>query len=107
MADTKYTPRLRTLYDQNIREKLTKQFGYTNGMQVPALDKVVINMGVGEAVADSKKIRSALADLTAISGQKPVETKSRKSNWECRGGWHARQPSNPAMDSHRQSRGPE
>lgn len=79
MADTKYTPRLRTLYDQNIREKLTKQFGYTNGMQVPALDKVVINMGVGEAVADSKKIRSALADLTAISGQKPVETKSRKS----------------------------
>lgn len=79
MADTKYTPRLRTLYNQSIREKLTKQFGYTNGMQVPALDKVVINMGVGEAVADSKKIRSALADLTAISGQKPVETKSRKS----------------------------
>ena len=79
MADTKYTPRLRSLYDQSIREKLTKQFGYTNGMQVPALDKVVINMGVGEAVADSKKIRSALADLAAISGQKPLETKSRKS----------------------------
>lgn len=79
MADAKYTPRLRSLYDQSIREKLTKQFGYTNGMQVPALDKVVINMGVGEAVADSKKIRSAIADLTAIAGQKPVETKSRKS----------------------------
>jgi large subunit ribosomal protein L5 len=79
MADTKYTPRLRSLYDQSIREKMTKQFGYTNGMQVPALDKVVINMGVGEAVADSKKIRSALADLAAISGQKPLETKSRKS----------------------------
>jgi large subunit ribosomal protein L5 len=79
MADTKYTPRLRALYDASIREKLTKQFGYTNGMQVPALDKVVINMGVGEAVADSKKIRSAIADLAAISGQKPLETKSRKS----------------------------
>ncbi len=78
MAD-KYTPRLRSLYDQSIREKMTEQFGYTNGMQVPALDKVVINMGVGEAVADSKKIRSAVADLTAISGQKPLETKSRKS----------------------------
>ena len=79
MANAKYTPRLRSLYDQSIREKLTKQFGYTNSLQVPALDKVVINMGVGEAVADSKKIRSAVADLAAISGQKPIETKSRKS----------------------------
>ncbi len=79
MADAKYTPRLKSLYDSTIREKLTKQFSYTNPMQVPALDKVVINMGVGEAVADSKKIRSALADLAAISGQKPLETKSRKS----------------------------
>jgi large subunit ribosomal protein L5 len=78
MAD-KYTPRLRSLYDESIREKMTSQFGYTNGMQVPVLDKVVINMGVGEAVADSKKIRTAVADLTAISGQKPLETKSRKS----------------------------
>jgi large subunit ribosomal protein L5 len=79
MADAKYTPRLKTLYTQSIREKLTSQFGYSNGMQIPALDKVVINMGVGEAVADSKKIRSAVADLAAISGQKPIETKSRKS----------------------------
>ena len=79
MADAKYTPRLKTLYTDSIREKLTKQFSYSNGLQIPALDKVVINMGVGEAVADSKKIRSAVADLTAISGQKPVETKSRKS----------------------------
>jgi len=79
MANAKYTPRLRSLYDQSIREKLTKQFGYTNSLQVPALDKVVINMGVGEAVADSKKIRSAVADLAAITGQKPIETKSRKS----------------------------
>lgn len=78
MSDA-YTPRLKKLYADNIRKKLTEQFSYTNPMQVPALDKVVINMGVGEAVADSKKIRSALADLAAISGQKPVETKSRKS----------------------------
>ena len=79
MAEAKYTPRLKSLYDQSIREKLTQQFSYTNGLQVPALDKVVINMGVGEAVADSKKIRSAVADLAAITGQKPIETKSRKS----------------------------
>ena len=79
MADAKYTPRLKTLYTQSIREKLTSEFGYSNGMQIPELDKVVINMGVGEAVADSKKIRSAVADLAAISGQKPIETKSRKS----------------------------
>lgn len=79
MAEAKYIPRLKSLYDQSIREKLTQQFSYTNGLQVPELDKVVINMGVGEAVADSKKIRSAVADLASISGQKPIETKSRKS----------------------------
>jgi large subunit ribosomal protein L5 len=79
MSDKKYIPRLKSLYDEAIRQKLTEQFSYTNGMQVPALDKVVINMGVGEAVADSKKIRSAVADLAAITGQKPIETKSRKS----------------------------
>ncbi|OYX46453.1 MAG: 50S ribosomal protein L5 [Alphaproteobacteria bacterium 32-64-14] len=79
MADAKYTPRLKSLYEANIRAKMTEQFSYSNGMQVPALDKVVINMGVGEAVADSKKIRSAVADLAAITGQKPIETKSRKS----------------------------
>ena len=79
MADAKYTPRLKTLYDQSIRAKLTEQFSYSNGLQIPALDKVVVNMGVGEAVADSKKIRSAVADLAAITGQKPVVTKARKS----------------------------
>ncbi len=79
MADAKYTPRLKSLYDESIRAKLTEQFSYSNGSQVPALDKVVVNMGVGEAVADSKKIRSAVADLAAITGQKPQVTKSRKS----------------------------
>jgi large subunit ribosomal protein L5 len=74
-----YTPRLKTLYEKSIREKLIGQFSYTNQLQAPRLDKVVVNMGVGEAVADSKKMRSALADLAAITGQKPKETKSRKS----------------------------
>ena len=74
-----YTPRLKSLYEKSIREKLIGQFSYTNKLQAPRLDKVVVNMGVGEAVADSKKMRSALADLAAITGQKPKETKSRKS----------------------------
>ena len=79
MPKAQYTPRLKSLYTASIRDKLKEQFGYTNPMQIPTLEKVVINMGVGEAVADSKKIRSAVADLAAISGQKPLETKSRKS----------------------------
>ncbi|MBI1341127.1 50S ribosomal protein L5 [bacterium] len=79
MSEAHYEPRLKSLYRDSIREKLVEKFKYTNPMQVPSLDKVVINMGVGEAVSDSKKIRSAMADLAAISGQLPVETKSRKS----------------------------
>jgi large subunit ribosomal protein L5 len=75
----KYIPRLKSLYEKSIRQKLTEQFKYTNRLQAPRLDKIVVNMGVGEAVADSKKIRSAIADLAAITGQKPKETKSRKS----------------------------
>lgn len=79
MSDANYTPRLRELYRENIRAKMKEQFGYTNEMQIPKLDKVVINMGVGEAVADSKKVRNAAEDLARIAGQKPVETKARKS----------------------------
>lgn len=78
MSD-KYVPRLRTKYDTEIRAKLKEEFGYTNDMQIPKLDKVVINMGVGEAVANSKKIKTALAEMEKISGQKPVATKARKS----------------------------
>ncbi|MEQ8300640.1 MAG: 50S ribosomal protein L5 [Hyphomonas sp.] len=74
-----YEPRLKTKYRDEIRGKLQEQFSYTNPMQVPKLDKVVINMGVGEAVADSKKIKAALAELELIAGQKPVATKARKS----------------------------
>ena len=74
-----YEPRLKAKYKTEIRGKLQDEFKYTNEMQVPKLDKVVINMGVGEAVADSKKIKTALAELEKISGQKPVPTKARKS----------------------------
>lgn len=74
-----YTPRLKKKYDEQIRGALKEEFGYTNDMQIPKLDKVVINMGVGEAVADSKKIKTALAEMEKIAGQKPVATKARKS----------------------------
>ena len=74
-----YEPRLKALYRDEIREKLKTEFNYTNELQVPQLEKVVINMGIGEAVADSKKVKSAVAALEAIAGQKPVETKARKS----------------------------
>ena len=74
-----YEPRLKAKYKKEIREKLQEEFKYSNEMQVPKLDKVVINMGVGEAVADSKKIKTALAELEKIYGQKPVPTKARKS----------------------------
>ncbi len=79
MAETQYTPRLRTFFNDVVRARLTEQFGYKNPMQVPALDKVVLNMGIGEGVADRKKVESAAADLGLIAGQKAVITKSRKS----------------------------
>src|SRR5271156_3977092 len=77
MAETAYTPRLRAEYDKSIRGKLTEQFGYANVMQVPRLDKVVLNMGVGEAVNDRKKAEVAAAALSLIAGQKALVTYSR------------------------------
>ena len=74
-----YKPRLKNHYDTVVRGELTKQFSYTNPMQVPAITKVVLNMGIGEGVADRKKVDNAAADLTLIAGQKAVITKSRKS----------------------------
>jgi large subunit ribosomal protein L5 len=62
-----------------IKDALVKEFGYANRMQVPRLDKVVLNMGVGEGISDSKKVNAAAADLGLIAGQKPVITKARKS----------------------------
>ncbi len=79
MAEVAYTPRMRALYDEVVKGKLVEQFGYENPLQVPRLDKVVINMGIGEGVADRKKVESAAADLSLIAGQKAVITKARKS----------------------------
>jgi large subunit ribosomal protein L5 len=79
MADTAYVPRLRVQYDETIKAALTKEFGYTNVMQTPKLDKIVLNMGVGEAVNDTKKVKAAAADLEKIAGQKPVITHARNS----------------------------
>ena len=74
-----YVARLRTHFDQVVRGELTKQFGYKNPMQVPVITKVVLNMGIGEGVADRKKVEGAANDLTLIAGQKAVITKARKS----------------------------
>jgi large subunit ribosomal protein L5 len=74
-----YVARLKTQFDQVIRDQLVKQFGYKNKMQVPVITKVVLNMGIGEGVADRKKVDGAAADLSLIAGQKAVITKSRKS----------------------------
>ena len=71
--------RLREIYDTTIRPDLMSQFGYKNIFEVPRLEKVVINMGVGEAVQDSKRINAAVEELTRISGQKPVVTRAKKS----------------------------
>ncbi len=73
------TPRFQERYQATIKPKLMKDFGYDNAIQVPRLDKIVINMGVGEAIADSKKLDNAFAELTLISGQKPVVCVARKS----------------------------
>jgi len=74
-----YRPRLQTYYQDVVVPRLTEQFGYTNPLMVPRLDKIVLNMGVGEAVADSKKVQSAAEDLARIAGQKAVVTKARTS----------------------------
>lgn len=79
MAETAYIPRLRTEYDENIRKAMTEQFGYKNVMELPRLDKIVLNMGVGEAVNDTKKVKSAADEMQKIAGQKPVITYARTS----------------------------
>jgi large subunit ribosomal protein L5 len=72
-------PRLQELYESSIRPALMEQFGYTNLMQVPRLEKIVVNMGVGEAVQDAKKAEAAAGELTAITGQRPVTTRAKRS----------------------------
>ena len=79
MAEQAYTPRLKAEYQSRIRAAMKEKFGYTNEMQIPRLEKIVVNMGIGEAVADSKKAAAAMKDLATITGQKPAPTKARKS----------------------------
>lgn len=74
-----YVPRLQATYEKEVRPMLQKQFNYKNGMEIPKLDKIVINMGVGENVTDSKTIQSALNELGLISGQKAIATRSKKA----------------------------
>ena len=77
MAEAQLTPRLRKHYEEVVRPALIEKFGYKNPMEVPKLDKIVLNMGVGEATADSKKPTVAAGDLTQIAGQKAVVTRAR------------------------------
>ncbi|MEM9600798.1 MAG: 50S ribosomal protein L5 [Pseudomonadota bacterium] len=74
-----YEPRLAAVYRDEIRGQLKEQFGYTNELQIPKVDKVVLNMGLGEGVADKKKVEAAIEELTLIAGQKPVPTVAKKS----------------------------
>ena len=79
MAEEIYVPRSRKLYDETIVKAMTEKFGYKNVMQVPRLDKIVLNMGVGEATQDKKKVTTAAEEMELIAGQKPVITKAKKS----------------------------
>jgi large subunit ribosomal protein L5 len=79
MAEAKYMPRLRRDYDERIVKAMTEKFGYKNRLEVPRLEKIVINMGVGEATQDKKKVEIAAGEMELIAGQKPVITKAKKS----------------------------
>ena len=74
-----YSPRKRKMYDEVVRAKLIEQFGYKNPLEVPRIEKIVLNMGVGDAVNDTKKVTTAAGDLALIAGQKPVVTRARKA----------------------------
>ena len=78
-TETKMTPRFKTKYQETVAPALQEEFGYTNVMELPRITKVVVNMGLGEAAKDSKLVDSAIKDLTAITGQKPVVNRAKKS----------------------------
>src|SRR5262249_11147273 len=78
MAD-KYIPRSKAVYDEKIVKAMTEKFGYKNHMEVPKIEKIVLNMGVGEATQDKKKVTTAAEEMELIAGQKPVITKAKKS----------------------------
>jgi len=79
LDEANYIPRMKTHYRETVRPAMKEAFSYKNDMQIPRLDKIVLNMGIGEAVNDTKKVRAAVADLTVIAGQQPVVTKAKKS----------------------------
>ena len=79
MAEEKYVPRLKEQYFATVRDELQKKFEYKNVMQIPKIEKIVVNMGVGEATQDAKAIDGAVADLRTITGQQPVVRRARKS----------------------------
>ena len=79
MAEKSYTPRLKQQYDATIAKAMTEKFGYKNALEVPRLEKIVLNMGVGEATQDKKKVEQAASEMELIAGQKPVVTKAKKS----------------------------
>ena len=79
MADQKYTPRLRRDFDERIAPAMMEKFGYKNRMEIPRIEKIVLNMGVGEASQDKKHVTTAAAEMELIAGQKPVITKARVS----------------------------
>jgi large subunit ribosomal protein L5 len=79
MADAKYTPRLKRDYDERIAQAMMEKFGYKNRLEIPRLEKIVLNMGVGEATQDKKKVETAASEMELIAGQKPVITKAKKS----------------------------
>ncbi|MES3090071.1 50S ribosomal protein L5 [Sphingomonas aerolata] len=78
-TEAAYTPRMRKMYDETIIKTMTEKFGYKNVMEIPRIDKIVLNMGVGEATQDKKKVDQAAQEMELIAGQKPVVTKAKKS----------------------------
>jgi large subunit ribosomal protein L5 len=79
MSEAKALPRMQAHYRDVVRDQMLKEFGYKNPLEVPGLEKIVINMGVGEAAADQKKLDAAVAELTLIAGQKPIKTIAKKA----------------------------
>jgi large subunit ribosomal protein L5 len=88
MAETKYVPELKKLYRETVKTELTEEFGYKTPMQLPTLEKIVVSMGVGEAIQNKKLLDAAVSELALITGQKAVKTKARKSvaNFKVRAG---------------------
>jgi large subunit ribosomal protein L5 len=79
MAETKYVPQLKTLYEEKVKKELTEEFQYSSSMQLPRLEKVVVSMGVGEAILNKKLLDAAVSEMSLIAAQKAVKTKARKS----------------------------